>query len=153
MKLYLVQHGESLPKDVDPDRPLSEQGRHDVEKLAAFLAGGKVRVSHLYHSGKTRAQQTAELLSRAVNREGQGECRLGLAPNDPAEPLAAEVAEWSADALIVSHLPFVAKLTSRLVAGREDSNVAVFVPGTALCLERGEDGGWAGSWLVRPELL
>ena len=37
MKLYLMQHGDALQKDVDPDRPLSPRGRRDIEKIAAFL--------------------------------------------------------------------------------------------------------------------
>jgi phosphohistidine phosphatase len=153
MRLYLVQHGDSLPKDVNPDRPLSDQGRHDVERLAAFLAKRRLRVSRLYHSGKTRAEQTAELLGWAVDREGQAEARDGLAPNDPTEPVAQEAADWQDDAMIVGHLPFVDRLASRLVAGREDAGVAFFVPGTAVCLEQAEEGGWGVAWMVRPELL
>ena len=34
MRLYLTQHGLAVPKDVDTDRPLSEQGREDVRHLA-----------------------------------------------------------------------------------------------------------------------
>lgn len=30
MRIYLVQHGLAIPKEVDPERPLSEQGREDV---------------------------------------------------------------------------------------------------------------------------
>ena len=37
MRIYLTQHGEAVPKDVDPDRPLSEQGReHGVRKHRPF---------------------------------------------------------------------------------------------------------------------
>ena len=36
IKLYLVQHGEALPKEDDPARPLSEKGQADVRRLAAF---------------------------------------------------------------------------------------------------------------------
>ena len=37
MSVYLVQHGDSVSKDVDLARPLSEKGRRDVEKVADFL--------------------------------------------------------------------------------------------------------------------
>ena len=33
MRLYLVQHGEAVAKEVDPDRPLSEHGREDIVRL------------------------------------------------------------------------------------------------------------------------
>ena len=37
MRVYLVQHGDAVPKEVDPDRPLSDTGRQDIERLAKFL--------------------------------------------------------------------------------------------------------------------
>ena len=47
MKLYLVQHGEACAKDVDPQRPLTEQGRADVDRLARLLASAGVRVERV----------------------------------------------------------------------------------------------------------
>ncbi len=44
------------------------------------------------------------------------------------------------------------KLVARLVAGDEGKPVAAFVPGTVVCLEQGEAGHWAITWMVRPEL-
>ncbi len=46
MRLYLVQHGEAVTKAVDPDRPLSEQGRADVERLAIWMGAQGVEVDH-----------------------------------------------------------------------------------------------------------
>ena len=63
MKLYLVQHGEACAKDVDPDRPLTDAGKADVERLAAFLGQVGIRVDRVIHSGKLRAVQTAERLA------------------------------------------------------------------------------------------
>src|SRR5688572_29245639 len=37
MRLYLVQHGEAVPEQVDPQRPLSEAGRRDVQAMARLL--------------------------------------------------------------------------------------------------------------------
>lgn len=50
MRVYLVQHGDAVPKEVDPDRPLSDTGRQDIERLAKFLNAAKVRVSRIIHS-------------------------------------------------------------------------------------------------------
>jgi len=63
MRLYLVQHGKAKSKDEDPDRPLTDQGRNDIKKVAVFLAeNAGLKVTSIYHSGKTRARQTAEVL-------------------------------------------------------------------------------------------
>ena len=66
MTLYLVQHGEAKAEAEDPEWPLTARGRDDIGCLAALLARTGVRVARLDHSGKRRAQETAELLAAAV---------------------------------------------------------------------------------------
>ncbi len=59
MALYLVQHGKSLPKDIDPDQGLSEEGVAETERIAEVAANYGVNVAHIKHSVKTRAHKTA----------------------------------------------------------------------------------------------
>ena len=63
MRLLLVQHGNALPKDVDPERGLSESGKQDVANVAAFLARGSVQVERIFHSGKKLAPLERNALS------------------------------------------------------------------------------------------
>lgn len=153
MKLYLVQHGDAVSKEVDPQRPLSDQGRADVERVASFLGKTGMRVSRVLHSGKQRAQQTAELLAASVGAVGRLEKTPGIAPLDPTKPLSKTIAEWTDDTMVVGHLPFMGKLVSRLLIGEEAALTVVFCPGTVICLERGEGGSWSIGWMIRPELL
>ena len=67
MKLYLVQHAKAASTDVDPKRPLTEEGRQDIQKVAAFIKPLNLSVDYLWQSTKTRAIQTAEVLSEVVN--------------------------------------------------------------------------------------
>jgi phosphohistidine phosphatase len=152
MKLYLVQHGEALSKDIDPDRALSEAGQKDVQRVASFLAG-KVRVARILHSGKTRARQTAEILTAEVAPGLKVEQYGGLGPNDPVEPFVQHVAEWGEDLLVVGHLPFMEKLVARLAADSEERFIVAYRPGSIVCLETGEGSGWKVLWMIRPELL
>jgi phosphohistidine phosphatase len=153
MRLYLVQHGEALPKQVDPERPLSEQGRADVARIADFLKLAGIRVIRVAHSGKTRAKQTAELLAAAVAQGGDAESRSGIDPLDPIGPLAEEAASWSQDTMLVGHLPFMGRLASWLVSRAEQADAVAFRPGSVVCLERGTEGLWTLAWMMRPELL
>jgi len=153
MFLYLVQHGEALTKEADPDRPLSEAGRANVEHLAGFLAGRSLRVARVLHSGKTRARQTAEILAAALAPDTPVEAGDGLAPNDPPTPFAARAAAWDQDVLVAGHLPFMGRLVSHLVNGDEDRPIVAYRPGSLVCLERGEDGSWHIAWMVRPEIV
>jgi phosphohistidine phosphatase len=151
MRIYLVQHGEAVSAEVDPERPLSAAGEADVRRIASVLRG--VGVARILHSGKRRAEQTAEVLAAALGPEVRPEARAGLDPNDPTAGVAQEAAGWEQDTMLVGHLPFMARLASRLIAGREDPSVVAFRPGSMLCLERTEQRAWTIAWMLRPELL
>ncbi len=152
MKLYLVQHGEALSKAQNPERPLSQQGQSDMEHLAAFLSED-IQVSRVIHSGKERALQTANILAAALSSGTRVDAVGGINPKDPTGPFAQDISNFDGDTLVVGHLPFMAKLTNRLVTGSEDTTVAAFRPGTVVCLESLEPGDWQIQWMLRPELL
>ena len=153
MRLYLVQHGEALPKEEDRERPLSDNGRADVRRLAQFLGEADVPVTRVMHSGKTRARETAELLAAVLTPEQTPEPISGLAPADPIEPAVEQIADWRIGTMLVGHLPFMGKLVSRLVIGRESGNVVTFKPGSVICLECADTESWTINWMLRPELL
>jgi len=151
MKLYLVRHGEALPKHVDPKRGLSDTGRAQAAAVARALARAGVRVAEVQHSGKARAEQTAEILANAV-AGGKVSQRSGIAPMDDVGPLVAEADLFRDDVMIVGHLPFMAKALSELVNGKEWPIVVGFQESGCACLVKHE-GAWVLSWLVVPALL
>lgn len=153
MKLYLLQHGDSLPEEVNPDRPLSERGREDVKRLAKFLGRSGKRISRIYHSGKTRALESAQLVAAKMAPGLAVEIAAGLKPNDPVEPVAKQINGWTEDTLLAGHMPFLGRLAAYLLTGNSDSVIAGFQPGSMVCLERGEQGRWVLLWMLRPELF
>ena len=153
MKLYLVQHGEALPKQEDPERPLSEGGRADVARIASFLGNAGVAVTNIIHSRKQRVKQTAELLAATMGPRARLEIVSGLDPLDPVSGFAPTISQWTSDTMVVGHQPFMGKLVSLLVAVSEDVGVVFFGPGTVVCLERTEGSNWSVAWMVRPELI
>src|SRR5438105_7559781 len=117
MQIYLVQHGEAKPDEIDPERRLTENGTRAVQKVADFLRmSGGMPVDAIWHSGKPRAQQTAELLRPATGAaEGAVIQRDGLAPKDAVEPIKQEVEQGNSDVMIVGHLPFLGRLAALLL--------------------------------------
>lgn len=85
MKLFLVQHGEAVSKEKDVQRPLSNKGRLEARNTATFLRRARLKVPLIWHSGKTRALQTAEILAEVLCVEGNVMMKQGLAPLDPVE--------------------------------------------------------------------
>ncbi|MDD5556082.1 MAG: phosphohistidine phosphatase SixA [bacterium] len=153
MKAYLVQHGEAKPKDEDADRPLSERGRADVGKAAAFLAAAGVRVGRILHSGRTRAAQTAALLAERLAPGGGVGRADGLDPLADAAAWAERLAAATDDTMLVGHLPHLARLSARLLRGDEERVVIGFTPGSVACMERDASGAWTLRWMLAPGLL
>ena len=153
MRLYLVQHGEAVSKAIDPDRPLSERGRGDVERVAGLLERAGLQVEQTIHSGKTRARQTAEILAAVLSPDRSPSARSGLDPKDPVTPVMEQIEDFSDDTMLVGHLPFMARLATLLVTEDEERTVVAFQPGSVVCLEKDESDGWRMLWMVRPELL
>jgi phosphohistidine phosphatase len=153
MKVYLVRHGEAVSSDVDPQRPLSDQGRAGVQKVAVFIEQMRISVEHIWHSGKLRAAQTAEILSSAVSAKKGCSSHEGLGPNDDVSAIADELDAYDTDLMIVGHLPFLWNLTSLLAAGKETADIVAFEAGAMVCIERRDHGTWQIGWMMAPGLL
>ena len=153
MKLYLAQHGEACGKDIDPGRPLTDQGREDIERLAEFLGRAGIEVERVIDSGKLRAAQTADLLAAALAPMAELETNDRIDSNDDPRAFDWEQATGGRDTLVVGHLPFLARLVSLLVVEDLDRPIAAYQPGSVVCLELDTDGHWQINWMIRPHLL
>lgn len=153
MKLYLVRHGDAVSSQLDPKRPLSEQGLADIRKVASFIEPLQISVEHIRHSGKLRAAQTADKLAESVLVEKDCSAHKDLGPNDDVTIIADELDAYDTDLMIVGHLPFLAYLTSLLVSGKDTANVVAFDAGSIACLNRRNHGQWQIEWMISPGLL
>ncbi len=153
MNLYLLQHGQSVPEEVDPDRPLSDQGREDIRKTAAFAARAEVRVDTIWHSGKTRARQTAQALAQALETRRGLEEAEGLKPLDDPSIWAKRASDLQEDTVVVGHLPHLSRLTSLLLTGDSEAQIVAFQMAGIVCLGRGDAGSWSLRWMVIPRTL
>lgn len=151
MKLYLVQHAKAASKELDPQRGLTQQGRAETEKMADFLRSKDLKVTSLWHSGKTRAHQTAEIIAGGLIIAETVTARDGLSPNDDITQLAEELNSADKDIMIVGHLPFLEKLATLLVTGNHEQKVISFINSGVVCLKRAECQ-WSIEWAVTPEL-
>ncbi|MGB9627114.1 MAG: phosphohistidine phosphatase SixA [Thermodesulfobacteriota bacterium] len=148
MKLYLVQHGEAKSEKENPERSLTEWGREEIQRVSQAAKPLGITPSMVYHSGKLRAKQTAEILAKALNLPSQEE--EGLNPNDPIQPWVEKISKENRDLMIVGHLPFLDKLASFLLCGDENARLILFRYGAIVCLKQKEDKGWAVSWILTP---
>ncbi len=152
MKVYIVRHGKAASSDVDPQRGLIAAGRAQVERIADHLKSLSISVDCLWHSGKARAEQTAQILADAITVKEGVTAHPGLSPNDHVRPIRGEIESAGQDIMIVSHLPFVGILTSLLLTGSESAWLINFKEATTVCLEKPSNNHWQVEWVVAPEL-
>lgn len=153
MLIYLVQHGKAKTKEEDPERPLSNQGKKDVEKAALLLKKLNVNVESIMHSEKLRAKETAVILAKGVISNKSIQEIPGLLPNDNIIPIATFINQENNNLMLVGHLPFMDKLTSLLITEKEESNIVTFQQGSVLCLEKNEAlKKYSIKWMITPEI-
>ena len=142
MFVYLVHHGHAVHPGVDPQRPLSRQGRDQTDMLSGRAAARGVRPDVIWHSGKLRARQTADAYWRACNPLAEFSATRWMQPDDPLR-LADLLGVETRDVMLVGHMPHLDRLLRRLVdAG---SQAGSFPLNGVVALERIETG-WAECW-------
>ena len=152
MPLYLVQHGQSLPKDVDPDQGLSEKGVAETRRIADVAKNYQINVGQILHSVKTRARKTADLFASALNPAGGVKEVDGLKPMDDVASFAAAI-NPDTNTMIVGHLPFMERMTSYLITGSIDKPVFKFQNSGIVCLDKDPDSeSWVIVWTLMPRI-
>ncbi len=151
MRLFLVRHGEAKHPIDDAARPLTDAGRRVVERVAAQVARVGVAVLQIQHSGKLRAEQTAEIFAFHLAPESGVVAVSGLAPGDDVAPVAEALCHEPESLMLVGHLPFVGLLASHLLAGSRDRVNLLFGTATCACLLR-TGGQWSLEWIITPAL-
>ena len=158
MKLYLVRHGEALDQHVDPERPLSPDGRRVVGLTGRILnhlaaEGDSAHTpAYLWHSTKTRARETAFAIGGA----------MGLVTQKPVEheeldPLASptwlinQALECDVNIIAVGHLPHLSLVASHLLSGKDTPHMVDFQPGGFACLKKSASQ-FSIELLVSPDL-
>jgi phosphohistidine phosphatase len=134
MRLYLVQHGEAMPKEANPERPLTDSGRSTVGKMAAYIARNtNARIDTVYHSGRTRALQTAEIFAGELGLSDRIKEGKELNPQSQPWGWVEKLADARENLMIVGHLPYLKRLTSLLVCQDDSKKCVEFRQGGVVC--------------------
>lgn len=154
MILYLVQHSDAKLKEEDQSRPLSDKGWKDIRNVAKYAEKYlHIEVKKIFHSGKLRAKQTAEVLAEYLHPPKGVSFGGGLEPLADPKIWKNRLAEMTENVMLVGHLPHLSKLSGYLLTVDEDKHVVAFRKGGIVCLERNESGRWAVQWMITPEII
>lgn len=163
MKLLLIRHGIAEVRDVfratgrsDDLRPLTDEGRDKMARVALGLRALVPEVNLVASSPLARAQETAKIVADAYGM------KIG-ATTDTLNPdaLLPEFVDWLTAhgeeevVAVVGHEPHLSTLATWFLSGIEESRV-VFKKGGAALLEfrgRPRRGGAVLHWLKGPKSL
>lgn len=156
LQLHLLRHADAGDPEAwsgdDADRPLSDKGARQSERLASFLVSVGFRSDAVIASPKVRARQTAEIVAAALELDVRLESRLA----DPFDP--ATVDDVLRDAghprrpILVGHDPDFSELLGYLAG----TDALTMKKGAFARLDvKGPVAGGNGTlrWLVPPDLL
>ena len=156
MELYLLRHAHAGDPGVwdgpDEQRPLSDKGEKQSDRLGRFLAGLGFAPDALITSPKVRAEQTADIVARHLGVPVIVDSRLGGGRDLGAIEAILRDAGDPVRPVLVGHDPDFTDLVETLtgsaaVTMRKGSFVRIDVPGPL------EPSGGTLRWLVPPDLL
>ncbi len=103
MRLYIVQHALAHMKGEDPERSLTDTGIADIKKVTAFTAENRmIDYIRIFHSGKKRACQTAEILAEYLTPGTEPSEIDGLNPKDDPEYWYKRLLSETEDIMLVA---------------------------------------------------
>jgi phosphohistidine phosphatase len=143
MHIILVHHGDAVGPEVDPMRPLSSVGIAATEKLAHDAMARGVKPDAIWHSGKLRARQTAEIFWKVCNPLSPFTAERGLLPDDPPQWIRDRLTGEDRTILIVGHMPYLPRLLGMLTGANE--RAMSFPLHGCVALEAGRDQ-WKEIW-------
>jgi phosphohistidine phosphatase len=146
MELILWRHADAEAGDPDLERELTEKGRKQAKRVAAWLRERLPRDARVLVSPARRAQQTAQALAVSFETEA------ALAPGAPAKRVLA-AAGWpdaSGTVVVVGHQPALGRSAALVLAGAPSE--WSIKKGGAWWLERRDDGEVVLRAVVSPDL-
>ncbi len=114
----MMQHGQPLPKEKDPERGLSEEGMRQINLSAKAMKKMGMKVDVICSSPKKRARQTAEIVAKElgypIEKIKISSVFEPLSP--PADAISYLQSFTDKTIFIAGHLPSLAEIASELLS-------------------------------------
>lgn len=149
MNLYIMRHGQAAAPSADQEQILTKEGQMGIEELAIKLGQQGIKLAHIFHSGKARARQTAEIMATMIGTNIDLKVHADIKPDNDPQQLINDISDWHEDTLVVSHLPFIPHLITLLTADNQGAHSITFQPGTIVCLTP-NNSAWNIEWVTMP---
>ncbi len=138
MNIFIVRHGEAgthaaLPSK-DSERPLTESGRNEVEKIAESLHSLRLEFDRIATSPLRRAKETAEIVAR-VNEDKSPKLEVWeeLRPEGSKAEAIQKLSKLKQDSdiMLVGHEPYLSTLIGEIISGSGITRIVLKKGGVA----------------------
>lgn len=161
LDLFVLRHGEAGAKiddqEKDDARPLTREGRQEMEIIAKSLTGLGLEIDLVASSPLPRALQTAEIVSRRFKKLNTLEQWEELKPQPETDPLYRRLSRQKkpGELLIVGHEPMLSTVIGEIISGNPHVNIVLKKAGLAKVEILGFRPKITGElrWLLTPRLL
>ena len=161
MNLYLLRHGIAEERGTpgrDSERPLTGEGKDQLRSIGKAMKKMDLPFDRILSSPYVRARQTAEIVSQTLKKSDLIQFTDALICERNPAALIQEINAADSRAeeiLLVGHEPFMSRLISMLLSGKENCEI-LFKKG-GLCRLEVKDLKWGQCaclrWLLTPKQL
>jgi phosphohistidine phosphatase len=161
LQVFVLRHGEAGvgvdEPEKDDSRPLTRDGRREVELVAGSLPGVGVEVDLIASSPLPRALQTAEIVARRFKMLNKLEQWDELKPSGEAQNLYRRLSRQKQGSrlLMVGHEPQLSGMIGQIIAGSSGVNLVLKKSGLAKVEILGFKPRITGElrWLLTPRIM
>lgn len=150
MRIFLIRHGEATDVVKDPKRPLTQTGCAQIQNMADYLQIEHAQIKQIFHSGKERSKQTAEIICQTIAPEAPVGVLEELDPDADPKDLMPLIEAFGDGTLYSGHLPYLQNIVENLL--NEEADEIVFNPGSLVILETQDGKTWKLIRCVHPEV-
>jgi phosphohistidine phosphatase len=138
-ELYVMRHGEAVAREDegyadDSTRPLTLEGRKELQRIAKGLRRLGVSVDWVVSSPLVRSVETAQIIAELAAPGVPPELSETLSPGGSAEALLTFLAKHPSrtHTILVGHEPDLSELAARLIGADRHANFALRKGGVCL---------------------
>jgi phosphohistidine phosphatase len=128
MDLYVLRHGKAGQSSDDPDdylRRLTPGGREEIRSIARWMKNERFRFDAIASSPLARANETAEIVAKAIDGKNRLVVWDELAPGGDLDTVCYHATQFGNEAsvMIIGHEPELSHLIGRTITRGGTSSV------------------------------
>jgi phosphohistidine phosphatase len=137
MELYVLRHGKAevspSPGREDAGRPLTRQGREEIQRIAAWMLRNRCRFDLIATSPLRRAEETSDIVAEAYNLEKRLVVWEDLSPGMNFDRLMEQIASCDdlSSLLLIGHEPSLSGCIGRIISAGGGAEITLKKGGLA----------------------